>query len=435
LFASWTGGGLIRQAGGVLRVEVVVLGSGVVGVTLAWELLQRGHRVSVVDRAASAGLATSFANGGQLSYSYTDSLADPSLLAKIPGMIMGRDPAFELHLSADPRLISWSLRFLRNCTAERARRNTRNVLRLALYSRERLHALLQHEPLDFDFRQEGKLHLYADAAALEKARGRVFAKSGWGCPQEVLTADECRAREPALSGWRGPIAGGVFSPLDESGDAYRFTETLAAACQRAGADMHFATQVTGFEARRGSVQAVLTDQGRICGDRYVLALGAQSALLDRDLGMSLPVYPLKGYSVTVPVGPTAPKLSITDTNRKVVFCVLGQRLRIAGMAELAGYDEATSPQKIRGLLDAGRNAFPQGGDYTQVEHQWAGFRPVTPDSAPLLGASDYSNLLLNTGHGMLGWTLACGSAALVADLVDGAEPGIDMDGLTLERFR
>lgn len=415
-------------------MDIAVLGSGVVGVTLTWELVQRGHRVTVVDRAASAGLATSFANGGQLSYSYTDSLADPSLLSKIPGMVLGRDPAFELQLSADPKLVAWGLRFLRNCTGERALRNTRNVLRLALYSRERLHALLQEQPLEFDYRRDGKLHVHADAAGLAKARERVALKAAWSCPQEVLSADQCRDREPALRAWQGEIAGGVFSPLDESGDAYRFTEALAAACRQAGAEFLFATRVTGFEAKGGAVQAVVTDRGRLGADVYVLALGPQSPLLDRDLGLSLPVYPLKGYSVTVPVGPLAPKLSITDTQRKVVYCVLGQRLRIAGMAELAGYDEQTDPSKIERLLAAGRSAFPEGGDYGQRQHEWVGFRPATPDSAPILGPSAYSNLLLSTGHGMLGWTLACGSATVVADLVDGRAPAIDLDGLTLDRF-
>ena len=415
-------------------MQIVILGSGVVGVTLAWELLQRGHGVTVVDRAASPGLATSFANGGQLSYSYTDSLADPALLPKMPGMVMGRDPAFELNLSADPKLIGWGLRFLRNCTAERALRNTRNVLRLALYSRQRLHALLAAQPLEFDYRRDGKLHVYADAAGLDKARQRVALKATWDCPQEVLTAEQCRAREPALTDWVGPIAGGVFSPLDESGDAYRFTEALAACCASAGASFRFGVEVAGFEVGGGSVGAVRTADGAIEGDLYVMALGPQSPLLERDLGLSLPVYPLKGYSVTVPVGPRSPAVSITDTQRKVVFCKLGDRLRIAGMAELSGYNEGTDPEKIQRLLDAGRAAFPRGGDYGRVQHQWAGFRPATPDSAPILGGCGYDNLVLDTGHGMLGWTLACGSAAVVADVIDGHPPGIELDGPTLERF-
>lgn len=415
-------------------MEIVILGSGVVGVSLAWELLQRGHGVTVVDRAASPGLATSFANGGQLSYSYTDSLADPALLPKMPGMVVGRDPAFELNLSADPKLLAWGLRFLRNCTGERALRNTRNVLRLALYSRQRLHALLAAQPLDFDYRRDGKLHIYADAAGLDKARERVALKASWDCPQEVLTRAQCRAREPALAEWRGTIAGGVFSPLDESGDAYRFTEALAARCVGAGARFCFGVAVEGFEVGGGSVRAVRAAEGALEGDLYVMALGPQSPLLERDLGLSLPVYPLKGYSATVPAGPGAPLVSITDTQRKVVFCKLGDRLRIAGMAELSGYTEGADPEKIQRLLDAGQAAFPRGGDYARVQHQWAGFRPATPDSAPILGGCGYDNLVLNTGHGMLGWTLACASAAVVADVIDGRTPEIDLDGLTLERF-
>lgn len=416
-------------------MNIIILGSGVIGVTTAYFLARRGHAVKVIEKASSAGQATSFANGGQLSYSYTDPLASPAILPKLTGLIAGKDPAFKIRLSADPALLSWGMRFLRNCTASRTRFNTRNILRLALYSRQRLHALLDEHAIDFGYRRDGKLHVYADPEAFKNAVEAMRLKNEWGCRQEALDRTACLAKEPALKSWGGEIGGGIFSPLDESGDAYQFTSKLAEICQTVyGARFLYDTKIETLSAGNGRIVSVKTDKGSYQADVFVLSLGAYSPLLSRSIDLKLPVYPLKGYSLTVPAGVEAPTVSITDTRRKMVYCRLGERLRIAGMAELYGYDESLNPERVNELLEAAKEVFPKAGRYAEILHRWAGFRPSTPDSAPILGKTDYSNFYLNTGQGMLGWTLACGSAAVVAGVIDERPAAIDLTGLTLERF-
>ncbi len=416
-------------------MKILILGSGVIGVTTAWWLARRGHQVIVVERAPSAGQATSFANGGQLSYCYTDALASPAILPKLHRLIAGRDPSFRIKPSTDPELLAWGLRFLRNCTRQRAAYNTANILRLALYSRHMLAELLAVQPVTFAHRRSGKLHLYADAGALEAAARGLEAKNAQGCRQVVLDRAGCLAQESALIDWPDPIAGGIYSPLDESGDAHLFTTALAKVCQHEhGVRFIFGAEARRLEVRGGRIHGVEAGDEHVEADAFVLALGAYSPLLMRTLGFRLPVYPLKGYSITVPARPGAPGVSITDTTRKMVYCTLGERLRVAGMAELYGYDETLREDRLQSLLDAARRGFPRAGAYERVLHRWAGFRPATPDSAPVLGTTGYENLFLNTGQGMLGWTLACGSAAVVADIIEGREPAIDLSGLTAARF-
>lgn len=415
-------------------MEVLVLGSGVIGVTTAWMLSRRGHGVTVLEKAGSAGQATSFANGGQLSYSYADPLASPALLAKLPGLLSGRDPAFRIHPALDPALLDWGLRLLRNCTAQRSRYHTRNILRLALYSRARLHRLLEEQPMEFDYRRSGKLHVYADPESLRGAVQGVELKNQWGCGQQLLDRDQCLEREPALARWPDPIAGGVFSPLDESGDAFTFTAILAEHCRAWGVRFLYHTEIRRLVAAGGRLVRVESSRGSHEADAYVMSLGAHSPLLSRPIGLKLPVYPLKGYSLTVPASAAAPRMSITDTRRKVVYCTLGGRLRVAGMAELHGYDDTLDQDRLDSLLEAARRSFPEAADYGRVFHRWAGFRPATPDSAPVLGRTPLENFFLNSGQGMLGWTLACGSAAVVADVVEGRTPEIDLAGLTVDRF-
>ena len=412
-------------------MDVLVLGAGVVGITTAYCLARRGHSVRVVEGAPSAARGTSFANGGQLSYCYTDPLASPAILPKLPGLALGRDPAFELHPSLDPALIRWVTQFLRNCTGERELRNLRNVLRLALHSRKVLHGILAEHEIAFDFRKCGKLHVYEDEDALKKVNERVRLKNDCGCGQEVLDADACLEREPALATIAAKIAGGVYSPLDEAGDAHLFAECVERICrEQYGTEFLYRTRITGITGAENGVANIKTDNGLLKAEAYVVALGPNSSSICDFIDLDVPVYPLKGYSITVPAKSGAPSISITDTANKMVYCRLGERLRIAGMVELAGFDVDIDADKISLLIDKARERFPDAGDYDNVIHRWSGLRPATPGSAPLLGETPIPNLFLNTGHGMLGWTLSCGSADLVAQILDGDSPAIDLDGLT-----
>ena len=407
------------------------MGAGVVGITTAYHLARRGHSVRVVEGAPSAARGTSFANGGQLSYCYSDPLASPAILPKLPGLALGRDPAFELQPSLDPALIRWVTQFLRNCTGERELHNLRNVLRLALHSRKMLHEILAEHKIEFDFRKCGKLHVYEDKEALKKVEERVRLKNDCGCSQEVLDGARCLEREPALAAIADKIAGGVYSPLDEAGDAHLFAEGVERICrEQYDTEFSYETKIIGIRGGENDVASIETDKGSLEAEAYVVALGPNSPSVCDFIDLDVPVYPLKGYSITVPAMQAAPSISITDTANKMVYCRLGDRMRIAGMVELAGFDLDIDADKISLLIDKARERFPDAGDYDNVLHRWSGLRPATPGSAPLLGETPIPNLYLNTGHGMLGWTLSCGSADLVAQIIDGDSPAIDLEGLT-----
>jgi D-amino-acid dehydrogenase len=416
-------------------MNIIILGAGVIGVTTAYFLNRAGHEVIVIDQATAAGLGASFANGGQLSYSYTDALANPAILPQLPKLLLGREPAFHLKLSFDPALWNWGRQFLHNCTKVRATFNTTNVLRLALYSRSIVHQLVTEQQIEFDYRRNGKLHIYANAQDLQKAVDTMALKNQWGCQQQLLSATECLVKEPALRQLAGKIVGGIFSPLDEAGDSYKFTLALAKLCEASKNTVQFRydTVVNRLVVENGRIAEVQTNTGKVRGDAVVLCLGAESALIGHTIGLKLPIYPLKGYSLTVPATAAAPVVNITDAQRKVVYCRLGDKLRIAGTVELGGYKATMNELQVQNIIKAAKDSFPAAGDYQQIT-RWVGLRPATPDSVPLLGRTPYPNLYLNTGHGMLGWTLACGSAVVVSDIINQIKPAIDLRGLTMERF-
>lgn len=415
-------------------MNIIILGAGVIGVTTAYFLNRAGHEVMVIDQASAAGLGASFANGGQLSYSYTDALASPAILPQLPNLLLGREPAFHLKLSFDPTLWNWGRQFLRNCTKARATFNTTNVLRLALYSRAILHQLVTEQQIEFDYRRNSKLHIYAKAQDLQKAVDTRELKNQWGCQQQLFSAAECLVKEPALQQLAGKIVGGIFSPLDESGDSYKFTLALAKLCEASGTvQFKYNTVIKRVVVKNGQITEVQTNTGNVRGDAVVLCLGTDSPLIARTIGLKLPIYPLKGYSLTMPATATAPGVNITDAQRKVVYCRLGDRLRIAGTVELGGYQTTMNEPQVQNIIEAAKECFPEAGDYQQIT-RWVGLRPATPDSAPLLGRTPYPNLYLNTGHGMLGWTLACGSAMVVSDIINQVKPAIDLRGLTMDRF-
>ena len=417
------------------KVKVVVIGAGVVGTAQAWYLAQEGHDVTVVERREGAGLETSFANGGQVSPCHAEPWANPSVIPKVLKW-MGREDAPLLFRWGrwDPALWEWGLRFLANCTAARAAVNTERTLRVALYSRLCLQSLRAETGIAYDQKTEGILHVYRDAREFDHACAAADLMRSHGLKRLAKTPAQCVTIEPALRHVAHELAGGIFTPEDESGDAHLFTKRLAVLAAEKGVEFRWNIPVLGLTRQGNRVSGLATATGTITADAYVLAAGCESPFLARPLGLRLPVIPAKGYSITVPVAgyDGAPNVSITDDEHKMVYSRLGDRLRAAGTAEMAGYDTSLNPKRIAMILDNARALFPLGGDYARAE-PWAGLRPVTPDSVPLLGRSPLTNLWLNTGHGTLGWTMACGSGRLVAKLVSGKKPEIALDGLGLGR--
>lgn len=419
-------------------MRALVLGAGVIGVTTAYYLAKAGHQVVVVDRQNDAGLETSFANGGQISASHADPWAGPGTPLKALKWLGKEDAPLIVRARFDPTLWSWLLRFLRNCSGERSRVNTERILRVAVYARDCLAQLRADTGIEYDHASRGILHVYSDKKEFDLAVPKVGLMSELGCVREVLDVDGCIEREPALADSRGHLVGGTFSPDDESGDAYLFTARLADLCRQMGVQFRYRTNVLRFFAGEGRILGVVTEGGTLTSedyDMFVLALGSFSPLLLKPLGIKLPVYPAKGYSVTIPVreNDVAPRVALIDDERKIVYSRLGDRLRVAGTAELAGYDSSLREKRARSILNAAMRLFPRCGDADAAEF-WAGLRPTTPDSVPVIGPTRFGNLLLNTGHGTLGWTMCAGSGRVIADLVSGKKPEIDLEGLNVDRF-
>jgi D-amino-acid dehydrogenase len=408
---------------------VLVLGAGVVGVASAWYLAEAGHEVSVVERQPRAAMETSFANGGQISAGHAEPWAKPSVLPKILRWLGHEDAPLLFRPRRDWAQWMWGLRFVRECLPGRFERNTRALAGLAQYSRDCLRALREKTGLRYDELSRGILHFATDGHDFEAlARGAEAARA-LGVERQVKSAPECLALEPALRESEVPVAGGIYTPGDESGDARRFTEELARLAARRGVRFRYDSVVRVIQASNDEVIAVqLDDDATLRADAYVVALGSYSPLLLRPLGVRIPVYPLKGYSITLALGPehgeAAPTVSLTDEAHKIVISRLGNRLRAAGTAELAGYDTAVSRVRCAAIARRVVSLFPALRSVLAYE-SWAGLRPATPANVPIVGRTRLSNLFLNTGHGTLGWTLACGSGAALADLVSGRRPQVE----------
>jgi len=416
-------------------MKVIVLGAGVTGVTTAWYLQEAGHEVTVIDRQPAAAMETSFANGGQVSVSHAEPWANPSAPFKVLKWLMKEDAPLLFRLRADPAQWRWGLQFLRECTPALTRHNIRQIVSLGLYSRGQLQSLRQRTGLQYDQLTQGILHFYTSQQEFDDAQAPARLMREQGCELDMKTADECVAIEPALAQCRSRIVGGSMTPSDESGDAHRFTQGLAGLAQQQGVRFLYDTRILGVQ-REGQVVTgvqVADAQGVVRTERadaYVLCLGSFSRGLARDLGISLNIYPAKGYSVTLPV--TAPEqsysVSLTDDEYKLVFSRLGDRLRIAGTAELNGYNTDLNLLRCEAIVRRVRELFPQmmaNNPDGQGARYWTGLRPATPSNLPYIGRSAVSNLFLNTGHGTLGWTHSCGSAAAVADIVSGRAPQVD----------
>ncbi len=411
-------------------MKILVLGSGLLGVSTAYALGSRGHSVHVIDRNAATALETSFANGGQLSYSHAEPWATPHVLKKLPTWLVHEDSPLIFRPRADLAMVKWGLQFLRNCTSKHAEINTLNGLRLSLYSRMKMAELQKNTNIQFDYRDDGVLHLFSSQHDFDEAKRVAELEARHGCKQNIVSAEEVFKLEPALQGTSRNIIGGIHSVMDQSGDAKTYCEQLEAFCKKQfNAEFTYGTHVQGIEHDGTRILSVATSTGKLTADAYVMALGSYSPLFLKPLSIHLPIYPMKGYSITIPADGLDLKLSLTDGKHKVVYSRLGDRIRAAGTAEFAGYNTNIRQSRIDPIVRASQTLFPKA-NWSTVE-PWACLRPSTPDSTPYLGATPYGNLFLNTGHGTLGWTNAAGSAEIVADIIDGHTPAIDMRGLTL----
>lgn len=409
-------------------MRVAVLGSGLLGVASAWYLARDGHAVTVVDRQPGTALETSFANGGQISTSHAEPWANPGAPWQAIKWLGHEDSPLLWRLRADAAQWAWGLRFLRECLPGRTRANIAAILNLALYSRARLLALRRELGFEYDALERGILHFYTDPREFEHAIPQAALMREFGCERVPKSTAECLAIEPALANSTVPIVGGTFTAADESGDARQFAQALAQRCAAGGVDFLYGADIQALDVCGGSVAGVLLrNGGMLKADAYVVALGSYSPLLLRPVGVSIPVYPAKGYSVTIPLDEDsmAPTVSLTDDGHKIVFSRLGERLRVAGTAEFAGYDTALNAIRCEAILRRVAAIFPQAIRRHEGIDYWAGLRPATPGNVPFVGQAKFANLFLNTGHGTLGWTMACGSGKLLADLVAGHAPEID----------
>ena len=398
-------------------MHICILGAGIVGLAAAYELHQAGHQVTVVDEAPHAGMGTSMANGAQLSYSYVQPLADPAIWAQLPKLLFNEDSPLKFRLQADPHQWRWGLQFLAACNAQRSAASTRTLLQLAAVSRQHFESMQSVVQGDWDYSTTGKLVLYPSAAGVAAARRQVDVQSQLGsAPQHIVSPDEAVALEPALAAYQPQFAGAVYTPSECAADCYQVAQQLAAWLGQRGVQFVMGNPIHSLRREGHHITAVRTRQGDISADHFMVALGVGSVALCKPLGVALPVYPLKGYSLTLDVAHSvgkAPRVSITDSARKVVFARIGERLRVAGMVELVGNDLRMAPDKIQSLCDSTEAVFPGCSDFAEV-HPWAGLRPATPTAVPIAQQAGARNLWINTGHGALGFTLAFGTAAQLA---------------------
>ena len=416
-------------------MKVVVLGAGVIGVTSAWYLAKAGHEVTVIDRQPAAALETSFANAGEISPGYSSPWAAPGIPVKaLKWMFMEHSPLI-IQPRPDWTKLSWMARMLMNCTAEAYAVNKSRMVRLAEYSRDCLIDLRGETGIKYDERTQGTLQLFRSEKQVAAAEKDIAVLKADGVPFEVLDADQCVAAEPGLAAAKGKIAGGLRLPGDETGDCFKFTQSLADMARALGVTFRHGVSIDRLEAEAGRITAVHTSEGRVTADAFVVALGSYSPMLVRQFGIKLPVYPVKGYSITVPIvdQDRAPVSTVMDETHKIAITRLGDRIRVGGMAEIAGFDPSLSPKRQATLTHSVEDLFGGAGDQSQAKF-WAGFRPMTPDGTPIVGRSPIANLFLNTGHGTLGWTMAAGSGRVLADIVSGRPTEIAAADLGYARY-
>ncbi len=416
-------------------MRVVVLGSGVIGVTSAYYLAQAGHEVVVLDRQAGPALETSFANAGEVSPGYSSPWAAPGLPIKALQWLFMRHRPLVIWPVPDPAMVAWGLRLLLNCTSARYELNKSRMVPIAEYSRDLLRGLRGELALAYDERALGTLQLFRQQEQLDGTAKDIAILERYGVPYELLDVDGCVAVEPALGRVRAKFAGGLRLPGDETGDCFKFTNALAEVCRQQGVEFRYGTAIRAIETERGRITGVVTDGGLVTAEAYVVALGSYSPRLLNPLGVRVPVYPVKGYSLTVPITDPAgaPESTVMDETHKVAITRLGDRIRVGGTAELAGFSTELREARRGTLEHVVTDLYPDGGDVAKAQF-WCGLRPMTPDGPPVIGPTRYPNLWLNTGHGTLGWTMSCGSGRVLADLVSGRSPEIDTSGLGIARY-
>ncbi|WP_234187367.1 D-amino acid dehydrogenase [Shinella sp. NM-101] len=415
-------------------MKVIVLGAGIVGVTSAYQLARAGHEVTVVDRQPGPALETSFANAGEVSFGYCSPWAAPGIPMKAMKWLFMEHAPLILRPKVDMAMLRWMAQMLRNCTSERYAINKSRMLRLADYSRVSIAALREETGIAYDERMQGTLQLFRTQAQLDASAKDVKALAADGIPYEVLDPEGCIRVEPALAHVREKIVGGLLTPKDETGDCFKFSNALAAKAAELGVTFNYGSIIRGLDVEGGRVTGVVTAHGRLQADAVVVALGSFSPLLVRPHGIRLPVYPVKGYSLTIPItdASRAPESTVMDETFKIAITRLGDRIRVGGMAEISGYTNDLGEPRRLTLQHSVTDLFP-GGDVSKASF-WSGLRPMTPDGTPVIGPTKIAGLFLNTGHGTLGWTMSSGSARVIADLVSGRKPEINATDLAVARY-
>ena len=417
-------------------MKILILGSGVIGVTSAYYLARAGHEVTVVDRQAAPALETSFANAGEVSPGYASPWAGPGVPLKAIKWLLMKHGPLVIRPNPDPAMWWWLLKMLRNCTTERYAVNKSRMIPLAEYSRDCLRSLRAEIGIRYDERSQGTLQLFRKQQQLDHTGDDIAVLRQYGVPYELLDRDGCIRAEPALAQVKDKIAGGLRLPKDETGDCHMFTSALAEQAARLGVQFKFNVGIDRLMADGSRIAGVATSDGVLQADAYVAALGSWSQQLLRAVGIAIPVYAVKGYSITVKVAEEtgAPVSTVMDESYKVAITRLGNRIRVGGTAEVSGYSNTLHPARRATLDHSLTDLFPRGGDLSDVNF-WCGLRPMTPDGPPIIGATRYSNLHLNTGHGTLGWTMACGSGRVLADMLSGRKPDIETSELAMSRYQ
>lgn len=417
-------------------MKILVMGAGVIGVTSAYYLAQAGCEVTVVDRQPGVGLETSFANAGEVSPGYATPWAGPGVPLKAIRWLLDRHGPLVVRPQADLRMWWWLLKMLRNCTAERYAINKSRMVGIAEYSRDCLRQLRAQTGISYDHRSCGTLQLFRKQSQLDGTGDDIAVLQQYGVPFEILDRNGCIRAEPGLQTVRDRFVGGLRLPDDETGDCFLFTQSLADIAAQSGVRFLYNTDIQSVEAEKSTVTGVRTASGILDADAYVMALGSFSPFLLKPLGMDLPVYPVKGYSLTVPIEDeeAAPVSTVMDETYKVAITRLGDRIRVGGTAEVGDYVVRLVEKRRVPLERSLMDLFPKGGDVRKALF-WSGLRPMTPDGPPVIGRTAYDNLYLNTGHGTLGWTMACGSGRVLADTICGRTPDIPIETLSIERYR
>ena len=416
-------------------MKVLILGSGVIGVTSAYYLARAGHEVTVVDRQPEPALETSFANAGEVSPGYSSPWAGPGVPVKAVKWLLMKHGPLVIRPKLDPVMWVWLAKMLRNCTSARYAVNKSRMIPIAEYSRDSLRDLRRDIGIQYDERSQGTLQLFRYQAQLDGTGEDIAVLKQYGVPYETLSREGCIAVEPALAGVKEKFVGGLRLPQDETGDCHMFTQALARHAEALGVRFMFNTAINRIVTEGVRVSGVATSAGMLQADAYVLALGSYSSRLAAPLGISLPVYPVKGYSITVPIKDAsgAPESTVMDESYKVAITRLGSRIRVGGTAEISGYSDKLYDARRATLDHSLTDLFPHGGDLDKATF-WSGLRPMTPDGPPVIGPTQYANLHLNTGHGTLGWTMSCGSGRVLADMLSGKKPDIDVTALTVDRY-